>query len=133
MRFLSSRTHGILDYLTGILLILSPRLFGFAGAGAASQVPVLLGVLTILYSLCTRYEFGLLRVLPLRFHLGLDFFAGVFLALSPWLFRFADAVWVPHFGVGLFEVVMSLLTRREPVLSSDASARGRRPRRTAAH
>ena len=125
MRFLSSRAHGVLDYLTGILLILAPRILGFQDAGIAAQVPVFLGIATIVYSLLTRYELGLIRVLPFGFHLTLDFFAGVFLAASPWLLGFADRVWAPHLIVGLFEVVASLSTRRDVALREGPTRRGR--------
>jgi hypothetical protein len=124
-----SRVHGVLDYTTGVLLILAPRLFGFA-EGAASQVLVLLGVATIFYSLLTRYELGLLHVLPLRAHLRLDLIAGVFVAISPWLFGFADVIWQPHVVVGLFGVGASLLTRRtSAVAESPSHPRPRAPAR----
>jgi hypothetical protein len=117
-----SRVHGVLDYTTGVLLILAPRLFGLA-EGAASQVLVLLGVATIFYSLLTRYELGLLHVLPLRAHLRLDLIAGVFVAISPWLFGFADVIWQPHVFVGLFGVGSSLLTRGSAVAESSSHQR----------
>ena len=41
MRIISTRIHGIIDYLTGLLLIVAPWLFGFANGGAAQWVPVL--------------------------------------------------------------------------------------------
>ena len=92
MRFSPSRVHGVLDYLVGLLLIAAPKIFGFEGTGIASQLPTLMGVATIVYSLLTRYELGLLKVLPFRVHLGIDALAGVLLAASPWLFGFADVV-----------------------------------------
>jgi len=128
MRFISSRAHGVLDYLTGVLLILAPSVLGFTDAGVAAQVPMMLGVGTILYSLLTRYELGLVRVLPFGFHLTLDLLAGAFLAASPWLLGFADRVWAPHLLVGLFEVIASLSTRRDtayghrPLRRPDAAA-----------
>ena len=44
MRFLSTRVHGMMDYLTGGLLIIAPWLFGFADGSAAQWVPVVLGI-----------------------------------------------------------------------------------------
>ena len=124
MRFISSRAHGVLDYLVGILLILAPRLLGFQDTGAASQIPIFLGIATIVYSLLPRYELGLIRVLPFGVHLGIDLIAGIFLAASPWLFGFADRVWAPHLIVGLLEIFVSLATRRDVVLPAQAH-RGR--------
>src|SRR5690554_1548903 len=72
MRFLSTRTHGVLDYLVGALLILAPFIFGFADGGAAQWVPIVLGAGAIAYSLVTRYELGAVKLLPMPAHLGLD-------------------------------------------------------------
>jgi hypothetical protein len=117
MRLIPSRVHGVLDYGVALLLIAAPALFGFEDTGAASQVPITLGVLTVLYSLLTRYELGLLSVLPFRAHLALDAVAGLLLAVSPWLFRFADRVWVPHLVFGLLELGAVIMTRRDPAPS----------------
>jgi hypothetical protein len=113
MRFLPSRVHGIIDYLWGIALLATPWLFGFADVTAAKWLAVIFGVGAILYSLVTDYELGALRILPMTLHLGLDGLAGAFLAVSPWLFGFADRVFWPHLLFGLFSVVASLITRTD--------------------
>jgi hypothetical protein len=114
MRFISSKTHGILDYLSGILLILSPWLFGFANGGMAQNVPVITGILILVMALFTNYELGAVKVLPFNFHLAIDIMAGAFLALSPWMFGFADEVFVPHLIFGIFEMTAGLFTRNVP-------------------
>lgn len=83
MRFINSKTHGILDYLTGALLIVAPWLFGFANGGAAQTVPVVIGIAIIAMALFTDYELGAVKTIPLNFHLGTDVAAGLFLAVSP--------------------------------------------------
>ena len=114
MRFIPTKVHGMLDYLMGVLLIASPWIFGFADEGAAAWVPVVLGAGTILYSLITDYELGVKRMLPMPMHLMLDAGGGVLLAISPWIFGFADEVWVPHVVLGIVEVGAALMTRTEP-------------------
>lgn len=101
----------MLDYIVGLLLIFSPQIFGFAGGGIESRLPVILGVAALLYSLFTNYELGLVKALPFRAHLTLDVMSGILLAVSPWLFQFADRVWVPHLAFGLFEIAAVLMTR----------------------
>ena len=93
----------------GLILILAPIMFGFEGA--ARTVPLVLGVATLIYSLCTNYELGLLKLVPFRAHLTLDAMSGVLLALSPWLFGFSDRVWMPHLILGLAEIGTVLMTR----------------------
>ena len=114
MRFLPTRVHGVIDYLWGVSLIATPWLFGFANGGAAQWVAVIFGLGAILYSVVTAYELGVLRVLPMEMHLGLDALAGALLAASPWLFGFAREVYLPHLLFGLFSVVASFITRTEP-------------------
>ncbi len=40
MKIISRKLHGFLDYLVGIVLIAIPLLFGFAGDGPATYIPV---------------------------------------------------------------------------------------------
>ncbi len=112
MRIIPTRIHGFLDYGVALLLIASPWLLGFAEGGAEQWVPVALGIFVIVYSLVTDYEFSIARMLSMPAHLGLDLAGGAVLALSPWLFGFADEVWVPHLIFGILEIGVSLLTQQ---------------------
>jgi hypothetical protein len=111
MKMIPRNIHGILDYIVGLALIAAPWLFGFADKSAATYVPVALGFSALLYSLLTRYEAGLIKLIPFKVHLGMDILSGAFLAMSPWLFGFAGQVYLPHVIVGLFEIVAGLTTR----------------------
>ena len=113
MRIFSTKLHGFLDYLVGVLLMVSPWMFGFADGGAAQWVPVLLGAALIVYSLMTDYELGLVKVIPMKVHLGIDVASGVVLVLSPFIFGFAAAVFLPHLIFGLIEIGAGLTTRTE--------------------
>ncbi len=114
-RPISSRLHGMLDYPTGLLLIASPLVFGFGDAGAAAvAIPVVLGVMVLMQSLITNYEFSLLNLLPLPVHLATDVLGGVVLATSPSLIGFSDEgvnAWLPHVVIGLGLILSGLLTQ----------------------
>jgi hypothetical protein len=114
MRFLSTKVHGYLDYIMGALLIAAPWLFDFDRGGAETWVPVILGAGAIIYSLMTDYEMGATRGISMRTHLMLDLLSGIFLAASPWIFGFADYVYVPHLVLGILEIGASLMTRTQP-------------------
>ncbi len=111
---ISTRTHGVIDYVTAALLILSPYLFGFATGGIEHWIVEIVGVALLGMSLVTRYELSIAKIIPLRAHLGVDLAAGILLAVSPWLFGFAEVIWWPHLLIGLMEIAVSLLTRRVP-------------------
>ena len=114
MRFVPTRIHGVLDYVVGALIAASPWLLGFARGGAETILPVLLGAGAIVYAFFTDYELGVVRRIPMPVHLMLDLGSGVLLALSPWLFGFADQVRDPHLLLGLFEIAAALTTQRHP-------------------
>lgn len=111
MKFISTKTHGFLDYIVAILLIAAPWLFGFYDGGAASWIPIGFGIATILYSLITDYELGISHRLNMSTHLTLDVLSGILLALSPVLFSFSNHVWLPHVIVGLLEIGVASMTK----------------------
>ena len=111
MRILPTRWHGLLDYLVAILLIALPEIVRLP-AGFPRYVPVALGIITVLYSLITSYEWGLMRMIPMRAHLVLDLLNGLLLAVSPWLFGFATEVWKPHLVIGCTELLVVLISKR---------------------
>ena len=132
MRFIPTRTHGVVDYLTGALLILAPYLLGFADGTAAQWIPQAVGAALVGASLLTDYELGVVRMIPMPVHLFLDVVAGALLAVSPWLFGFADRVLWPHLILGLLEVGAGLMTRTTPgtaaaTAGDTATAADRRP------
>lgn len=122
MRVIPTRIHGFLDYGVALLLIASPWILGFADDGAEQWVPVALGVFVIVYSLVTDYELSVARMLSMPAHLGLDMASGAVLALSPWLFGFADEVWVPHLIFGILEIGASLLTQQVQGVTARSSS-----------
>jgi hypothetical protein len=122
MKFIPTWFHGILDYVVGIALLLAPMIFGFSQyGGAAVFIPHLLGALLIIYSLITKYELGLIKILPMPVHLVIDFIAALFLAVSPWLFGFdilpANA-WVPHVVVGIVVLLVVLCSQTHPKMAT---------------
>jgi hypothetical protein len=114
MRFIPTRTHGVIDYFMGALLIVAPYLLGFADGTAAQWIPQIIGAALIGASLLTDYELGVVRMVPMPVHLFLDVAVGVLLAASPWLFGFADRVFWPHLILGLLEIATGLMTRTRP-------------------
>jgi hypothetical protein len=113
-KMVSTRTHGVMDYLLGIILIASPWLFWFADNRSETILPVLLGFSIIIYSLFTDYELGVFKKISLPVHLRLDLISGILLAMSPWLFDFKYFVFMPHLVLGLIEVVTALSTPSHP-------------------
>jgi hypothetical protein len=106
-----TRVHGVLDYLTAIVLIAAPWLFQFDDNRRAMLVPVILGLGIILYSLLTDYEFGIAHLIPMPVHLMLDVLGALVLIASPWIFGFSDDIWWPHVAIGLYELAVVVLSQ----------------------
>ena len=114
---LGSRLHGVLDYLTGAMLIGASRLPALSGRFAGRALAAA-GANHLAYSLVTDYELGLVKRLPYKAHLALDAVGALGLAAAPWILGREEAVdrWVPG-AVGLYEL--------SAVALSDPRGRGR--------
>ena len=114
MKFISTKTHGYLDYILGAVLICAPWIFTFNEVEAAKWTAILIGAGAFVYSIITDYELGLLKIIPMPGHLTIDLIAGIFLAASPWILGFADYIFWPHLVFGILEIGVSIFTKRHP-------------------
>ena len=115
MKFLPTKVHGLLDYVVGAALIAAPSIFGFRDVGGpAVLIPTVIGIVLIVYSFFTNYEWGVVKKIPMGYHLLVDYLASAFLALSPFAFGFAGQglnVWLPHFVVGLTVIAVVMVSK----------------------
>ncbi len=118
MRFISTKTHGIIDYIVGIILFFAPSIFGFSEyGGAAVTIPQVLGVAILIVTLLTNFEPGLIKLIPMSLHLWFDYLGSILLIVSPWLFNFSNlsgSVWTPHVVVGALILVQALFSEKTP-------------------
>ncbi|MEO8285595.1 MAG: hypothetical protein ABI670_04110 [Chloroflexota bacterium] len=80
--------HAVLDYLWGIAMLLAPQLMGFEGNKAADAYCKARGGGMIATSLMTRYELGLIKIIPFNMHLLLDLTGALLGFAAPTLFGF---------------------------------------------
>ena len=115
MRFIPTKFHAPLDYIVGAALIAAPWIFSFSDTTAPTVVSIVLGIGLIAYSLITNYELGIWKVAPMAVHNLIDIVAGALLAVSPWLFGFADDpanVWIWFVVVGVAAIFLGLTTKQ---------------------
>lgn len=118
-RIIRTKYHGIADYITGLFLIATPWLFGFAENPNPKWIALLAGGSILLLSLCTKYEVGFIPIIPMKLHLQLDIATGFFLLLSPWLFSFSGiAAWI-FILVGLVELFAGFFTHTMPYYTNE--------------
>jgi hypothetical protein len=117
IRFLPTKVHGALDYVVGLALILAPNIFHFTDVGGpAVVIPRLLGIVLIVYSVFTRYEWGVVKIIDMPYHLVVDVGAALFLAASPFLFGFSDQElneWLPHVVVGVAVILVVIVSKTQ--------------------
>ena len=108
-----TKVHGVLDYMTAAFLHTLPRAMGWSrqvtavldGAGAAATA----------YSLMTKYELGLVKVLPMKAHLTLDTLSGAGLIGAALLLDDEEPeVRAALAGIGVYEIAAAMLTRPVP-------------------
>ena len=104
---ISTRLHGVLDYLTGTLLVGAPALLRLGYRSPAGRALWIAGTAHVGYSVLTDYELGAVKLIPMRTHLALDASGAVALATSPWLLettRRGRRHWLPHLLLGVYEL-----------------------------
>jgi hypothetical protein len=115
MRFIPTKLHAPLDYIVGAGLIAAPWIFQFSEHTTPTVLSIVLGIGLIVYSVFTDYELGVWRMFPMAVHNLFDIAAGALLAVSPWLFGFADEgtnVWAPFVVVGIAAIGLGLTTKQ---------------------
>src|SRR4051794_33400273 len=113
MTQMSTKTHGVLDLVTAGTLVALPRMLGWGERVTNTLTTVAIG--TLGYSLLTNYEFGLVRILPMRAHLAIDGLSGAALCAAPAMFPEEDpSTQGALVALGLFEMGAALMTRPEP-------------------
>jgi hypothetical protein len=109
MEKLSTKVHGMIDYPTALTQLGVAPLMD----GAESTTMLVSGAMSLINSLCTDYELGVVPLYSMRTHLIMDGINGALLALSPFVFGFSRKRWWPHVAIGLLEICAALLTKPE--------------------
>jgi len=107
--------HAVLDYLWGIAFTFAPEVGGFEKNNAANAYSKARGMSMIGISLLTRYELGLIRIIPFNAHLLSDFAGALFGFAAPWLLGFDKDTKARNASLGFsaFEMMAVLLSKRD--------------------
>jgi hypothetical protein len=107
---MAPRTNGLIDYTVVLLLFLAPWVLSYSDH-AVAPVSRALGALILFYSLCTKYELGVIRFIPLQVHLFLDLGMAVLLGAAPLHFAIWGLPGLMMVVLGLAMGAAALLTR----------------------
>ena len=115
--------HGIIDYKYAAVVSAAPELMGFKDEEkTATTLCRVMGSGALLYSVFTRYELGLFRVMPFKTHLMIDVAANAMAVGAPWLFGFAHNKRARNtfLGAGLMGLAVAALTQTEEMDESSS-------------
>jgi len=124
-RGLSLRSHNILDYVMGVILLASPGFFGFTAINSARNTFLNLGFGLIGYSLLTQYKLSIFKLIPLRVHMFLDGLWGISIALAPWVLGYRASITGVQFaahwilGVAMIALVYATRTKSERAVAPE--------------
>lgn len=91
MKPISAKPHGVLDYATGTLLLISPWLLGFHDVSvSATYTMVIMGIVVIGLSLLTNYPLGLIKAVPFPVHGVIETIGALALLGSPWVIGYTE-------------------------------------------
>lgn len=100
MKPISALPHGVLDYLTGILLVISPWLFGFDMIStSATYTMVVMGIVVLGLSMITNYPLGVIRSISFPLHGKIETAGAVVFLTSPWLAHFSHIDVARNFAI----------------------------------
>lgn len=112
-KLFSTKTHGVLDYLTAGQLLFLPQILGLKPE--LSRFVQAMGMMTALYSLLTRYELGAVKLLPMPAHLALDMIGGVSFGVAALVSDDeSSAARTTLAALGVFEIFAGLSTETRP-------------------
>jgi hypothetical protein len=89
MKFITKQTHAYLDYPVAIALTGLPFLLSLGTSNPiAFQLSVVTGIAAFILTILTDHHLGIVRVVPYKIHLIVDFLVGVTFVLAPFLLSF---------------------------------------------
>lgn len=109
-RSIGAFSHGVIDYLMVVILVIGPSVAGFTGKQAFFCY-VLAGVHFVLTAL-TRFPLGVKKIVGFPLHGAIEAIVAVLLIVLPWLANFFAGVHSRNFfiAVGVLVAVIWLLT-----------------------
>jgi hypothetical protein len=110
LRSIGAFSHGVIDYLMVIILVIGPSVAGFAGKQA--MFCYVLAAVHFALTVLTRFPLGVRRIVGFPLHGAIEAIVAVLLVVLPWIANFFAGVHSRNFfiAIGLLIGVIVLLT-----------------------
>ena len=117
MRFITNKIHSYLDYPVALGLLIIPSILGLGASNPlAFWLSVVTGVAALGLTILTDHQTGVIKVLPYKLHLIVDFLVGLAFVAAPFVLGFTglDAAYYWAIG-GTVLVVVGLHQEEMPM------------------
>lgn len=108
MNILTSKSHGVLDYIFSIFLLAAPTIFQMEGN--LSTITYVLGAAHLLITILTNFELGLIKLIPFRIHGLIEIVVSLLLVALAFWFNSQGSEFGFYFYLALAGVIMIVFT-----------------------
>ena len=113
-RFVTKTLHAYLDYPVAIGLVAMPFLLGLGQTNPlAFWASVVTGIAAFVLTLLTDHHLGVIRILPFKFHLAVDFLVGITFLVIPFALGFTGLEAAYYWVLGATVVAVVSLGKPE--------------------
>lgn len=89
MKFITKQIHAFLDYPVALSLIALPFLLNLGASNPlAIGLSVATGIAAFLLTLLTDHQLGVVKIIPYKSHLIVDFMVAIVFLIAPFIFSF---------------------------------------------
>lgn len=121
--FISRSFYGVINYITALVSMASPWLFGFAHVSSAALfIPLFVGWVQLIMAIFSNNSHGFIKIFPMPTHNVLDVFSGFVVFVSPFLYGFAygeHGVFWPQVLIGGTFLIAGIFTKGSPFTTDD--------------
>jgi hypothetical protein len=111
MKIISPINHGYLDFITVVIFLLAPTLFGLSGLPAFLAYG--LAVVHLAVTLVTDFPSGVIRIIPFTLHGWIERVVGPTLVVIPFILGFANEARNFYIFIGIIIIAVGILTDYE--------------------
>jgi hypothetical protein len=123
LRSLGAVSHGIIDYLMVIILVIGPGVAGFSGKQAVFCY--ILAAVHFVMTVLTRFPLGAMKIIGFPLHGAIEALVSILLIVLPWIANFAAGVHSRNFfmAIGVLIGLIALLTNYRGITSLKISSK----------
>lgn len=119
LKFVTKEIHAYLDYPVALGLMVMPFILGLGEvAPLAFWLSFITGIAAFLLTVLTDHHLGLIRVLPYKLHLLVDFLVGVTFVVAPLILGFAGLEAAYYWVIGGTVLVVVGLHKSDGVVAA---------------